>query len=116
MTDRKMYKLTKKDIKRAEGARMYAENALARIEENAAKLKKQRKYGLKKRDVALKALKGDPEYIRGLWQGRIDAANGLEYSEERLESAYNSGYYTGYTNYKRDLRGGLVIPEEYLIG
>lgn len=62
-------------------------------------------WGMAKRDWALAQLKNDPAYQRGIWQGRVDAARGLEYSEERNENAYNLGYHRGYTNYQSDRRG-----------
>ena len=68
--------------------------------------KKERKpWGILKRNYALEMLKSDPEYQRGLGQGRVDKARGLPYSEERSESAYNLGYYRGYTDYESDRRG-----------
>jgi hypothetical protein len=36
------------------------------------------------------------EYSQGCWQGKLDRASGLEYSEERNENVYNLGYYRGY--------------------
>jgi len=71
-----------------------------------------RRLGLKMRDAKLAAMKSDPEYLRGMGQGRLDAACELAYSEERNESAYNLGYYRGYTNYHSDTRGGLVMHIE----
>lgn len=41
----------------------------------------------------------------GLWQGRVDAARGLDYSEERSENTFNLGYYRGYTEYESNRRG-----------
>lgn len=43
---RRLYAVTEKEQKKAEQAAMNAEGDLAYIEENAAKFKKQRKYGL----------------------------------------------------------------------
>jgi len=110
--DRKMYQLTAKDQRKCRKENRWAIEELAQIEADHAKLGK--RYGLRKRDASRRLLKGNPEYIRGLWQARIDAARGLGYSEERLESAYNMGYHAGYTNYASNLHGGLVIPAEYL--
>lgn len=45
------------------------------------------------------------EYQMGLWQGRVDRARGLDYSEERNENTYNLGYYRGYTSYESNRRG-----------
>ncbi len=71
-----------------------------------------RRLGMKMRDATLSTMKSDPEYMRGMGQGRLDAACELDYSEERSESSYNLGYYRGYTNYYRDTRGGLVMHIE----
>lgn len=62
-------------------------------------------WGMEKRDWMLRAMKVNPEYQRGLWQGRVDAARELEYSEERSESAYNLGYHRGYTEFWSNYRG-----------
>jgi len=110
--NRKMYKMTTKDLNKCQRELRYGTAEMERVEANKSKLG--RKYGLRKRDAARRLLKGSPEYVRGLWQGRIDAARGLNYSEERLESAYNMGYHTGYINYASNIHGGLVIPTEYL--
>ena len=110
--NRKMYTLTEKDTSKCQRELCHATSAMEQVEANRAKLG--RKYGLRKRDAARRLLKGNPEYVQGLWQGRIDAARGLSYSDERLESAYNMGYHTGYTNYASNVHGGLVIPTEYL--
>ena len=112
--NRKMYQLTERDTEKANRVREQAERELAHIEENADRLRKQKKYGLRKRDVARRALKGDTEYVRGLWQGRIDRVRGMDYTDERPGSSYNMGYYTGWNGLESDLRGGLVIPAEYL--
>ena len=62
-------------------------------------------WGMMKRDFILKNMTRSREYQTGLWQGRVDKARGLEYSEERNESAYNLGYHRGYTEYKSNRRG-----------
>lgn len=68
--------------------------------------KKRRKpWGIVKRDYIVGAMAGKREYQIGLWQGRVDKARGLDYSEERNENAYNLGYYRGYTEYESN-RGG----------
>lgn len=61
------------------------------------------------------------EYQQGLGQGRVDKANGLIYSEERNENAYNLGYYRGYTEYESNRRGWdsktkSAFDEKYLGG
>lgn len=109
---RKIYTLTETDLQKCKRNTDIA--ARMRSEADANKEKLGKRYGLKCRDAATAALKGNTEYLRGMWQGRIDFANGLKYSEERNESAYNLGYYRGYTDCERDIRGGLVIPVEYL--
>lgn len=109
---RVMYQLTEKQIEKCRKEAEFAQNRRDRADANKEKLGK--KYGLECRAAGADALKGDVEYQRGIWQARIDKANGLEYSEERLESAYNLGYYRGWSNYDSDKRGGLVIPQEYL--
>lgn len=114
MTMRQVYEITEKDTKKAERNREAAEARLAYIEQNAAKLRRQRKYGLMKAEATRQLLKGDLEYLRGLWQGRIDAAHELSYTDDRPNSAFNMGYHEGYVNYQRDCCGGLVIPAEYL--
>ena len=108
---RKMYQVPEKKLK---NLRLMV---LPTDEEFKARAKKERKpWGILKRDFVKAQLKRDPEYVRGIWQGRIDKANGLDYAEERNESAYNLGYYRGYTNYESDSRGGMRIPAEYLEG
>lgn len=68
--------------------------------------KKTRKpWGIIKRDWIVSEMKFNREYQMGLWQGRVDAARGLDYSEERNENTYNLGYYRGYTGYKSNRRG-----------
>lgn len=62
-------------------------------------------WGMKKRDIKLSMMTGTYDYQMGLWQGRVDAANGLEYSGERSENVYNLGYHRGYTEYWSNRRG-----------
>jgi hypothetical protein len=66
---------------------------------------KTRGWGMGKRDFVLGQMTLTREYQMGLWQGRVDAARGLDYSEERNENVYNLGYYQGYKNYMSDRRG-----------
>ncbi len=110
---RVIYQLTEKNLAKCTPQGRRAQDRRDKADENKVKLG--RKYGLECRAAARDALKADPEYQRGLWQGRIDAANDLNYHEERLEKAYNMGYHAGYTGYESDLNGGLVIPSQYLI-
>lgn len=77
-------------------------------------------WGMGKRDWILSNLKNSREYQIGIWQGRVDAARGLDYSEERNENTYNLGYYRGYTHYESDRRGWdretrARFDEKYLI-
>ncbi len=62
-------------------------------------------WGIGKRNFVLSNMTKTREYQMGLWQGRVDAARGLEYSEERNENTYNLGYHRGYTRYESNRRG-----------
>lgn len=62
-------------------------------------------WGMQKRNYILSSMTQTRDYQMGIWQGRVDAARGLEYSEERNENTYNLGYYRGYTQYASDRRG-----------
>lgn len=62
-------------------------------------------WGMGKRNWILSNMKRTREYQMGIWQGRVDAARGLEYSEERSENTYNLGYHRGYTEYESNRRG-----------
>ncbi len=76
-------------------------------EEFKARGKKEHKpWGIIKRNHILTNMTMSAEYQRGLWQGRVDKARGLEYSEERNENTYNLGYYRGYTDYVPGSRNG----------
>lgn len=66
---------------------------------------KERGWGIQKRNWILSNMAQSREYQMGLWQGRVDAARGLPYSEERNENTYNLGYYRGYTEYESNRRG-----------
>lgn len=61
-------------------------------------------WGMGKRDWIVSNMKNTMEYQMGLWQGRVDKANGLEYSEERSYKTYNLGYYRGYCEWDPDPR------------
>ena len=67
--------------------------------------KKVKAWGMKKRDYKLGLMTVTFEYQTGIWQGRVDAINGLNYAEERNENTYNLGYYRGYTNFRSDWKG-----------
>lgn len=62
-------------------------------------------WGMGKRQWIISNLSNSREYQMGLWQGRVDAARGLDYSEERNENTYNLGYFRGYTEYESNRRG-----------
>jgi hypothetical protein len=62
-------------------------------------------WGMAKRDWVLASLKSSRDYQVGIWQGRVDAARGLDYSEERNDNHYNLGYHRGYCDYTSDRKG-----------
>jgi len=62
-------------------------------------------WGMEKAQTIINLLQGTIEYQRGIWQGRVDKARGLDYTEERLEKSYNLGYYRGYNEYESNRRG-----------
>ncbi len=62
-------------------------------------------WGMGKRQWIISNLSNSREYQMGLWQGRVDAARGLGFSEERNENTYNLGYYRGYTEYQSNRNG-----------
>ncbi len=62
-------------------------------------------WGMGKRDFVLRHMTSTREYQSGIWQGRVDRARGLPYSEERNENTYNLGYHRGYTNFESDCGG-----------
>lgn len=66
---------------------------------------KERGWGMGKRNWILSSMTQNREYQIGLWQGRVDKACGLPYSEERNENTYNLGYNRGYTSYESNRRG-----------
>jgi hypothetical protein len=62
-------------------------------------------WGMKKCDWILSQMTQSREYQMGLWQGRVDRARGLDYSEERNENTYNLGYDRGYVEFESNYRG-----------
>ena len=67
-------------------------------------------WGMGKRDWIVSNMSNTREYQTSLWQGRVDAAQGLEYTKPDLTdgpniNAGNLGYYRGYSNYASDRRG-----------
>lgn len=100
MANRKMYQVPENKLKNLTPMVMPSD------EEFKTRAKRERRpWGILKRDFAAAMLKRDAEYLRGIGQGRVDRANGLDYAEERNDSAYNLGYYRGYTSYESDRRG-----------
>lgn len=104
--ERKMYELTERQIEKARRAHF----EMPSDDEIKARWAKRHGgkvsgWGMLKRDLALAQLKGDIEYQRGLWQGRVDKARGVPYSEERNENSFNLGYYIGYTEYESNRCG-----------
>lgn len=69
-------------------------------------------WGMGKRDWIIANLKNSRDYQMGLWQGRVDKAQGLDYTEERIDAPYNLGYFRGYTEY--ELVGGNGWDREQL--
>lgn len=109
--ERKLYEPTEAEAAWWSKPESKAEARLAAIPSDAEikaalKAEKSRKpWGLRKRDIVLQAIRTSSEYQRGLKQGYVDAAQGCEYSEERAEKPYNSGYYEGYTMFHSNVRG-----------
>lgn len=102
--ERKMYQLTEQQLKKC------CSVTLPSDEEIKAQFAhrhhgKTTGWGMLKRDIILSNLKFGAEYQRGIWQGRVDKANGLPYSEDRNDNHYNLGYYRGYTEYESNRRG-----------
>lgn len=104
--ERRMYQLTEKQLRDAD---RYTGHMPTDDEIKARWAKshhgKTTGWGMLKRNIALSNLTCSAEYVRGLWQGRVDKANGLDYSEQRNDNAYNLGYHRGYTEYESN-RGG----------
>lgn len=122
MTERMMYEPTEGNLKK--WARFEAERGVVTMptdEQFQERWKKAHRgrvtgWGLGKRDWIISNLQCRREYQTGLWQGRVDAARGLEYSEERTDSAYNLGYYRGYMNFDSDWKGMDAVTRESFAG
>ena len=102
--ERKTYQLTKNQLKKCKQVEMPTDEEFKAIWAKAHH-GKVNGWGMQKRNFVLSQMTMTEEYQQGIWQGRVDQARGLEYSEERNESAYNLGYYRGYTGYTSDRRG-----------
>lgn len=101
--DRKMYEPTKNQERKWA---KFTEHTLPSDEHFQERGRKEhRPWGIIKRDYVLSNMTQTCEYQIGLWQGRVDAARGLEYSEDRNENTYNLGYYRGYNGYESNRRG-----------
>jgi len=110
--ERKMFSLTDQQL-----AKCHPEPAMPSDDEFKSIWKKSHHgkvtgWGMGKRTWIIGNMKGTAEYQRGLWQGRVDRANGLDYSEERSENTYNLGYYRGYTEYESNRRGWDAATRE----
>lgn len=107
--DRVIYQLTERDIKKAQEKEAQRRRELEEIEKRRDDKRywKRRRttYGLAKRDLCGHALAGDVDWYLGRGQGILDKMSGLGYSEERLSSAYNSGYYDGYHFSYTEMKG-----------
>jgi hypothetical protein len=110
--NRRIYRLSDREIQKTKTVEQIAAAYNQTREYWTARGLSGSRLGLKMRDAKLSNMKYDPEYLRGIGQGRLDRATGMDYSEERNDSAYNLGYYRGYSNYQSDLRGGLVVKIE----
>ena len=60
---------------------------------------KERGWGMAKKNWILGQMSNTSEYQTGIWQGRVDCATGFGYAEKKTDSAYNLGYFRGYTEY-----------------
>lgn len=69
-------------------------------------------WGMGKRNHILSQMTYTREYQQGLWQGRVDSARGLPYSEERNENTYNLGYHRGYNDFQSDFGGWDKLTRE----
>jgi len=97
------YQLTKSQIRKINDAKVIV---MPTDEEFKARAKKEhRPWGILKRDWIVSNMKMTVEYQTGLGQGRVDKANGLNYTDDRPTSAYNLGYYRGYVEYESNRKG-----------
>ena len=111
--ERKMYEPTKNQERKWGVPGRDWESGMPTDEALKIRAKKEHKpWGILKRDTKLSVMTATYEYQIGIWQGRVDAANGLEYSEDRSENTYNLGYHRGYTNFSSDFNGFDTTTQE----
>lgn len=108
--ERRIYSLTEKQIEKCARANNGSLDNMPSDDEFKAQWKKGHHgkvsgWGMGKASFITNRMASNPEYMRGLWQGMVDKASSLEYSEERNENAYNLGYYRGYTEYESNRKG-----------
>ena len=116
----KTYQMSNKQLARIEKAKSYPVPQMPTDDEFKAQWKKRHHgklsgWGIAKRDWVLRNMKNAEDYTYGIWQGRLDALRGIEYTEERFDNTYNMAYYRGYTNVKSDLRGMDAESREWLM-
>lgn len=102
--DRKMYQLTEQQLRKCASVEQPSDEWFREKWERSHH-GKVTGWGMGKRNWIVSQMARTAEYQRGLWQGRVDRARGLDYSEERIDSAYNLGYYRGYIEYESNRRG-----------
>lgn len=109
--DRKMFQLTEQQLKKCTAVELPSDEHLQEVWKRTHH-GKLAGWGMGKRDFIVSAMSRTPEYQRGIWQGRVDRARGLDYSEERIDAPYNLGYHRGYTNYESNRRGWDVATRQ----
>ena len=67
---------------------------------------KEKGWGMAKKNWILRQMSNTTEYQTGIWQGRVDCATGFGYAEKKTDTAYNLGYYRGYTEYVKQATKG----------
>ena len=111
MAERRMYQATQSVEKKIARAQRQVEKFSQPSDEQFKAIWKKAHHGklagwgMGKANWIANRMKSAPEYLQGMWQGRVDALRGLDYSEERIEKAYNLGYYRGYCNWETDREG-----------
>lgn len=102
--ERKMFTLTEKQLKKCAVVELPSDEHFQQVWKSAHH-GKLAGWGMGKRTFIISAMSKTPEYQTGIWQGRVDKANGLDYSEDRIDAPYNLGYFRGYTEYESNRRG-----------